>query len=141
MEYGTTQRGFPADCSRYEPRAKFPRQLVQRRLTELVLELQQLERKKYITSLDKQFKDKECMNFQLDMWTNTESVEREQYACVIMTTVVDPVDTTAACAQLHLWSDILDFTVFPYSEKTGENVKSWFLQVLDRNRIGHRCVN
>jgi hypothetical protein len=91
---------------------------VQHRLPQVVLELQQLERKQYITSLDKEFKGKEYMGLQLDMWTNTESVEREQYACVMMTTVVDPVDTTAAGAQLRLRSDILDFNVFPYSEKT-----------------------
>jgi hypothetical protein len=66
----------------------------------VVLELQQLECKHYITSLDKEFKDKECMDLQLDMWTSTESVEREKYACVMMTTVVDPVDTTVAGAQL-----------------------------------------
>ena len=66
----------------------------------MVLELQQLECKHYITSLDKEFKDKEYMDLQLDMWTNTESVEREQSACVMMTTVVDPVDTTVAGAQL-----------------------------------------
>ena len=100
----------------YDPRAKFPCHQVQHRLPQVVLELQQLERKQYITSLDKEFKGKECMGLQLDMWTNTESVEREQYACVMMTTVVDPVDTTAAGAQLRLRSDILDFNVFPYSE-------------------------
>jgi hypothetical protein len=52
--------------------------------------------------MDKEFKDKEHMDLQLDMWTSTESVEREQYACVMMTTVVDPVDTTVAGAQLRL---------------------------------------
>jgi hypothetical protein len=55
--------------------------------------------------------------------------------------VVDPVDTTAAGAQLRLRSDIVDFNVFPYSEKTGDNVKSWFLQVLNQNQIKHSMVS
>ena len=104
----------------YEPRAKFPSIRVQERLPEVVLQLQLLERKKYITSLEKQFQGKPCIGLQLDMWTNTDSVEGEQYTCVIMTTVVEPIDTTAPGAQLPLRSDIVDFNVFksPYSEKT-----------------------
>ena len=67
------------------------------------------------------------MGLQLDMWTNTDCVQREQYTCVITTTVTDPEDTTALDSQLHLHSDILDFNVFPNSEKTGDNIKSWLL--------------
>ena len=89
---------------------------VQERLTEVVLQLQLLEHKKYL--LEKQFQGKSCIGLQLDMWTSTDSVEGEQYTCVIMTTVVDPIDTTAPGAQLPLRSDIVDFNVFPYSEKT-----------------------
>ena len=37
---------------------------------------------------------------------------------VIMTTVVESMDTTAPGAQLRLRNDIVDFNVFPYSEKT-----------------------
>ena len=76
-------------------------------------------------------------------WTCGEPLNllRDQYACVIMTTVVDPVDTTVTRSQLRFRSDILDFNIFPYSEKTGENVKSWLLQVLDRNRIKHIMVS
>jgi hypothetical protein len=81
------------------------------------------------------------MGLQLDMWTSTESVEREQYACVMMTTVVDPVDTTTTGAQLRFRNYILDFNVFPYSEKTGDNVKSWFLQVLNQNQIKNNMVS
>ena len=125
----------------YEPRAKFPSMRVQERLPEVVLQLQLLERKKYITSLEKQFQGKACIGLQLDMWTNTDSVEREQYACVIMTTVVEPMDATAPGAQLHLRSDIVDFNVFPYSEKTGGNIKAWFLQVLIQNNIKHSMAS
>ena len=102
----------------YEPRAKFTSMRVEERLPEVVLQL--LECKKYITSLEKQFQGKACIGLQLDMWTNTDSVEGEQYACVIMTTAVEPMDTTAPGAQLRLRSDIVDFNVFksPYSEKT-----------------------
>jgi hypothetical protein len=74
------------------------------------------------------------------MWTNTDSVEREQYDCVIMTTVVEPMDTTATAAQLHLHSDIVDFNAFPYSEKTGDNIKVWFLEVRIQNNIKHIMV-
>ncbi len=80
----------------------------------MVLQLQLLERKKYL--LEKQFQSQyTCIGLHLDMWTNTDSVEGEQYACVIMTTVVEP---TAPGARLRLRSDIVDFNVFPYSEKT-----------------------
>ena len=89
---------------------------VQERLPEVVLDLQLLERKKYL--LEKQFQVKSCIGLQLDMWTNTDSVEGEQYTCVIMTTVVEPIDTTAPGVQLRPRSDIVDFNVFPYSEKT-----------------------
>ena len=58
-----------------------------------------------------------------------------------MTTVVEPMDTTAPGAQLRLCSDIVDFNVFPYSEKTGDNIKSWFLQVLIQNNIKHSMVS
>ena len=61
---------------------------------------------------------------QFDMWTNTDSVEGEQYACVIMTTVVEPMDTTTPGSQLRLRRDIVDFNVFPYSEKTDS--LSWY---------------
>jgi hypothetical protein len=43
---------------------------------------------------------------------------REQYTCVIMTTVTEPEDVTALDTQLRLHNDILDFNVFPNSEKT-----------------------
>ena len=46
----------------YESRAKFPCQVVEHRLPEVVLELHQIEHKKYITCLDKQFKVKEYMD-------------------------------------------------------------------------------
>jgi hypothetical protein len=67
---------------------------------EVVLQLQLLERKKYL--LEKQFQGKSCIGLHLDMLTNTDSVEGEQYTCVIMTTVVEPIDTTAPGAQLRL---------------------------------------
>ena len=102
----------------YEPRAKVPSIRVQERLPEMVLQLQLLERQKYITSLEKQFQTNACIGLQLDMWTNTDSVEGERYACAIMTTDVEPMDTTAPRAQLRLRNDIVDFSVFPYSEKT-----------------------
>jgi hypothetical protein len=78
-----------------------------RKLPEVVLYLHLLERMKYITSLEKQFQGKACIGLQLDTWTNTDSVEGEQYACVIMTTVVDPMDTTGPEAQFRLCSDIV----------------------------------
>jgi hypothetical protein len=67
------------------------------------------------------------MDLQLDMWTNTDSVQRDQYVCVIMTTVTETEDVTTLDAQLRLRSDILDSNVFPNSEKTGDNIKSWLL--------------
>ncbi len=50
-------------------------------------------------------------------------------------------NATVTGGQLRLRSDILDFNVFPYSEKTGDNVKSWFLQVLNQNQIKHNMVS
>ena len=43
----------------------------------------------------------------MDMWTNTDSVQREKYTCVIMT-VTEPEDTTELGTQLRLHNDILD---------------------------------
>ena len=54
---------------------------------------------------------------------------------------VESMDTTAPGAQWRLCSDILDFHVFPYSEKTGDNIKSWFLQVLIQNNIKHSMAS
>ncbi len=55
------------------PSHTFPSMRVQERLTEVVLKLQLVERKKYL--LEKQFQSKSCIGLQLDMWTNTDSVE------------------------------------------------------------------
>jgi hypothetical protein len=50
----------------------------QERLPEEVFQPDLFECKKYITSLEKQFQGKPCIGLQLDMWTNTDSVEGEQ---------------------------------------------------------------
>jgi hypothetical protein len=81
LSWNMTQRNedFQHYVRGYEPRAKFPSMRVQERLPEVVLQLQLLERKKYL--LKKQFQGKTCIGLHLDMWTNTDSVEGEQYAC------------------------------------------------------------
>ena len=97
----------------FEPRARFPSHRVIHRLPQVVLELQRLERKQYISPLEKNFRGKECVSLQQDMWTNTDSVQRDQHVCVIITTVTEPEDATALDTQLRLSSDILDFNEFP----------------------------
>ena len=136
-----TNEDFQQYVRGFQPRARFPSHRVLHRLPQVVLELHRLERKQYISSLEKNFRGKECIGLQLDMWTNTDSVQREQYACVIMTTVTEPEDATALGAQLRLRSDILDFNVFPNSEKTGDNIKSWLMQVLVDHQIKHSMVS
>ena len=73
-----TNEDFQQYVRGFEPRARFPSDRVLHRLPQVVLEMQRLERKQYIRSLEKNFRGKECMGLQLDMWTNTDSVQRDQ---------------------------------------------------------------
>lgn len=67
--------------------------------------------------------------------------------CINITTVVEPKGKDAASRengleppQLYLRSEILDFNVFPNTEKTGENIKTWFLECLEAVGIDHAMV-
>jgi hypothetical protein len=79
----------------YDPRAKFPCHQVQHRLPQVVLELQQLERKQYITSLDKEFKGKECMGLQLN------SKAKNAWACNCGSCGYDCSGRPVALAERH----------------------------------------
>jgi hypothetical protein len=56
-----------------------------------------------------------------------------------MTIVLEPTSKTTE-PQLFVQSEILDFNVFPTTEKTGENIKTWFLDRLAANEIEHWMV-
>ena len=83
-----------------------------------------------IQALKTNFKGLPCIGLQLDMWTDSET--HTSFVCVTMTTVCDPRDGKAPNAQLYLRSEIVDFNVFPQTEKTGENIKAWFLTGFER---------
>jgi hypothetical protein len=64
-----------------------------------------------------------------------------------MTTVVEPKGSAAAPKekglpppQLYLQSEVLDFNVFPSTDKTGENIKAWFVDRLAADGIDHSMV-
>ena len=43
------------------------------------------------------------------------------------------MSSSSSCSR----SKILDFGVFPHTAKTGENIKQWFLGVLQANELPH----
>jgi hypothetical protein len=57
-----------------------------------------------------------------------------------MTTLCEPSNEKGPNAQLYLRSEIIDFNVFPSTEKTGANIKAWFLAVLASHNIDHSLV-
>lgn len=61
--------------------------------------------------------------------------------CVSMSTVVEPTPSKSNQPELQLRNEILDFNTFPHTEKTGENIKEWFLQVLRTYDISHSMVS
>jgi hypothetical protein len=62
------------------------------------------------------------------------------YGAVMSTTVEEPASQSPN-AQLQLQSEILAFEVFPFCEKTGDNIKAWFLQVLLDHELSHSMVS
>ena len=42
--------------------------------------------------------------------------------------------------QLYLSSEILEFEAFPFTSKTGENIRTWFLSVLSKYGIEHSMI-
>ena len=121
----------------YDPRASFPHGITIHRLAEVVAVLQKEERTARISRMTKEFKGGACIGIQLDMWTD--STTHTAYGCVGMTSVVDPTKDEDG-AQLWVRSELLDFNVFPKTSKTGENIKTWFLGVLDSNGLPHDLI-
>lgn len=96
-------------------------------------------RKTRINALKIKFKGGPCIGLQLDMWTDTKT--HTAYACLTMTSVTEPKNTTGKKVAFGLLSEILDFNVFPFTRKTGANIKAWMLGVLVAHGIDHRMVS
>ena len=124
----------------YEPRASFPHYTTTHRLAESVDSLQKIERKAHISRMTKEFKLRSCVGVQLDMWTD--SATHTSFGCVTMTSVQEPISKAEVNEppQLFLRSEILDFDVYPDTSKTGENIKQWFLGVLQSNELPHCMI-
>ena len=123
---------FRAHIRGYDPRAAFPHRTTLQRLAECTLELQSEARVRKITLKKKMYKGKQCLGLQLDMWWDTET--QTAFAALSMTTVEEPT-TDSPTAQLWLESEIVDFGVFPYHSKTGDNIRLWLCAVLEKNEI------
>ena len=161
----STKDEFRDYVSGYDPRAVFPDSRTLHRVAASVKALQSDERLQRIRALKLQFKGKPCVGLQLDMWTdsNTHTAYAVRAApalslaphpmselllgalqCITMTSVVDPSDGTPTekgpPRQLYLKSEILDFGIFPNTQKTGENIKAWFLDRLAANELEHSMV-
>ncbi|KAK3282686.1 hypothetical protein CYMTET_9581 [Cymbomonas tetramitiformis] len=125
----------------FEPRATFPHHSTLRRILVVIDELQQEEQVSRLGALQG-FHNKKfiCLGIQLDMWTDTNT--NTCYTGVNATTVVEPPDdSTQAIPQLLLRSEALDFEIFPYTEHTAVNIKSWFLSLLQSRHIEHACIS
>ena len=120
----TKHQEFRDHVRGYDPRASFPKGATVRRLAEVVQELQREERMVRIKRRMLQYNGGMCIGLQLDMWTDTDT--HTAFACISMTEVEEPTPDMDD-PQLWLSSEVQSFGVFPFTSKTGENIKSWFL--------------
>ena len=133
----------------YEARAVFPRPELQFDIAVCIHELQTEERDSRYRALQMGFKDEPCIGLQLDMWTDTNT--HISYAGLNGVSVCEPpqIQFTApstgrkkeAPPQLLAQSEVLDFDVFPHTEHTGLNIRSWLKTVLAKRGINHSAVS
>jgi hypothetical protein len=115
--------------------AVFPNNDITRRIAACVDELQNEERERCFASLEKMYLGKPHIGLQLDMWTNPDT--RTSMGSVTATTVCEPAGVWRnpnIPAQLYVRSEIIDFAEFP-TTKTGDNIKTWFVKVLESGAI------
>ncbi|KAK3257242.1 hypothetical protein CYMTET_33664 [Cymbomonas tetramitiformis] len=135
-----TKPSFREYVRGYEPRAIFPHHTTQRRIVTVIDELQQEEQLERLGQVQKENKNGPCIGLQLDMWTDTTT--HTSYAGVNATTVIEPCEgSKLELPQLLLQSEALDFEVFPHTEHTGVNIKTWFRALLSSRRIQPCCVS
>ena len=136
-EFMCTREEFRNYVRGFDARAAFPKGYIVHRLAECTLELQKEARMRQIALKQKIYKGKQCLGLQLDMWTDSET--QTAFAALMMTTVEEPISDSPT-AQLYLMSQIVDFGIFPYHSKTGENIRLWLLSILEANEIPHSLV-
>ena len=136
--YMTLRDEFRTYVRGYDPRAAFPYRTTIRRLAECTLELQKEARIRKIALKKKVYKGKRCIGLQLDMWWDSET--QTAFAAVSMTTVEEPISASPT-AQLWLESEVVDFEIFPYHSKTGDNIRLWLEAVTEKNSIDHEMVS
>ena len=122
----------------FDARATFPAGVTVRQLAETVAELQRLEFMERMARKRLQFKSQPFIGLQLDMWTDTDT--HTAFAAVTGTVVEEP---TPGMQPQRLWlsTQLIDFAVFPFTSKTGENIKTWLLSVLSDKSIAHEDVS
>jgi hypothetical protein len=137
-QYMTEGDAFRDYTRGYETRAAFPDKVTVRQLAYSTAALQKVKRVQKFRRLKVAYKGGACVGIQLDMWWDSNT--GTAYAAVSSTTVEEPRSPSPS-AQLLLESEIIAFEVFPFCEKTGENIKTWLLQVLQDHELSHDMVS
>jgi hypothetical protein len=126
----------------------FPHSEVQYNIALCIKELQDEEQLGRLTLLQQEFKGGPCIGLQLDMWTDTNT--HVAYGGVNAVTVREPKLLLTAGStgtakpklpQFRAQSEVLDFDVFPLTQHTGENIKTWFCNVLEKKKLKHSAVS
>ena len=128
---------FRAYVRGYDPRASFAHPNTIHRLADTINELQREERMSRIARMKTQYHQKPCVGIQLDMFTDSDT--HTAFGCISFTTVEEP-RAGMDDPQLYLSSEILEFEVFPFTSKTGANIRTWFLSSLQKSGIEHSMV-
>eukprot|EP00966_Prymnesium_polylepis_P321989 7378260-Prymnesium_polylepis.1 len=137
-QYMAESEAFRDYTRGYEARATFPHNTTVRELAFSTMELQKTKRLQKFHRMKVSYKGGACVGIQLDMWWDSNT--GTAYGAVMSTTVEEPASQSPN-AQLQLQSEILAFEVFPFCEKTGDNIKAWFLQVLLDHELSHSMVS
>lgn len=111
----------------FQPRAVMPHHETVHRIVECIDELQQKNLAMRLDALMKDMQGLPCVGAQLDMWTDRNT--GICYAAFHVTSSFEGEDS------LELHDDLLDFSIFPFTEHTGENIKSWIISICDRWHI------
>lgn len=117
----------------FEPRAVLPHNETVHRIVECVDELQQEDLARRIARAMEASHGLECFGLQLDLWTDRNS--SLCYVALHLTTIAETENS------LELHDDLLDFSVFPFTSHTGENLKTWLLGTLKAKDIPLKCIS
>jgi hypothetical protein len=134
----TTSDDFHRYVRGYDPKASFPGRITMKQLVEATNVLQRQRRVAKFARKKSEFKGRACVGIQIDMWWDSET--QTAFAAASATTVEEP-STNTPQSRLKLESEILEFDVFPFSSKTGENIKTWLAGVMSFYGITHEMTS